>query len=172
METLGSHGQNGTGKETGIGMEWTIHPAAERPGRATVLAVVMLTASILAAQAAASPAFGLVALLFLAISLRAFFLPRRFALDATGACESGPLTARQRIAWSDVRTVRASRFGVHLSPRLNDSRLLPDRGLFLRTRTDGGQGDDPGRRVAVEAFVSAHTEATAGLHAPAEVNAS
>ena len=77
--------------------------------------------------------FGVAGLVFLAVSLRAFFLPRTYALDELGAEERGPLTATRRLAWSAVRRIDTGRFGVHLSPRRTDSRLLPQHGLFLRT---------------------------------------
>lgn len=129
-------------------MEWTVHPAAERPLRALIVAVVLLAAAALAARASGSLALGIAGLAFLLLSLRAFFLPRRYVLDDRGAGEQGPLSSRQRIAWDDVRCVSPGRFGVHLSPRLTDSRLLPDRGLFLRTRIGGPDRD------AVAAFAA------------------
>ena len=114
-------------------LTWTVHPAAERPGRAVLLTLILLVAAALAARQTGSALFGVAGLVFLAVSLRAFFLPRTYALDGQGAEERGPLTATRRLAWTAVQRVSPGRFGVHLSPRLTDSRLLPDRGLFLRT---------------------------------------
>ena len=114
-------------------LTWTVHPAAESPGRAVLVALILLVAAGLAARQTGSALFGVAGLVFLAVSLRAFFLPRTYALDELGAEERGPLTATRRLAWSAVRRIDTGRFGVHLSPRRTDSRLLPQHGLFLRT---------------------------------------
>src|SRR5262249_38352240 len=84
--------------------------------------------------------------LFLLASLRAWFLPRTYVLDADGAREEGPLAQPRRLAWADVRRVTPARHGLHLSPLFRDSRWRADRGLFLRTR---------GNVERVAAFVAA-----------------
>jgi hypothetical protein len=114
-------------------LRWRVHPAAQEPGRALLLLSVIGVAGLLAARSSGSPALGVLGALALLLSLRAWFLPRHYALDAGGAAESGPLCAGRQLPWSRVRTVMRSRFGVHLGTRHTDSRMLADRGLFLRT---------------------------------------
>lgn len=113
---------------------WTVHPAARSPARAALVAGLILGVSALTAQLADTPGFGWLALAFLAASLRAFFLPRRYRVDAEGAEEAGPLCATRRLPWARVKQVVPARFGVWLGERLHPSRLLPARGIFLRTQ--------------------------------------
>ncbi|MCB9897578.1 MAG: hypothetical protein H6825_06225 [Planctomycetes bacterium] len=113
-------------------LRWTVHPAARAPVRTGLLALFVLLAGPAAAVASGTWAVGLFAACALAIGLRAWFLPRRYELDADGARETGVLAAERRLSWSEVRRVSSSRFGIHLSPRHVDSRVLPDKGLFLR----------------------------------------
>ncbi len=115
------------------GLRWTVHPAAADPVRAVLLGAVVLVASVLATQYSGSAALGAVSALLLAASLRAWYLPRTYAVDPSGASEEGPLAAPRRLAWSEVRAVRKARFGVYLSTLHTQSRFVRDRGLFLRT---------------------------------------
>ena len=68
--------------------------------------------------------------------------------DPDGARETGPLCADHTLTWDKVRRVVPARFGVHLSPRHNTSRLLPDRGLFLRTAGNRAEVLDYVERMA------------------------
>ena len=132
-------------------LRWTVHPAAESPGRAVLLALIVLLASLFAAAAVGSLSLGLLAALLLLVSVRAYFLPRSYELDEAGAREHGPLCAPRSLSWREVRRITAGRFGVHLSPRYSDSRLIRDRGLFLRTR---------GNRSEVQRFAEQHLGAS------------
>jgi hypothetical protein len=114
-------------------MLWTVHPAAHRPGRAVIVVLVILLATLLTWSMSGWIWMTALAPVFLLASLRAFFLPRTYRLDDEGAHEEGPLQAARHLAWSDVRRVSRGRNGVYLSPLHSDSRLVRDRGVFLRT---------------------------------------
>ena len=116
-----------------VSLCWTVHPAAKAPARATLVGLLVVLASLLAGSVAGSTLLAGLALVFLAVSLRSYFLPRTYELDDLGARESGPLCTSRGVRWEQVRRVRAARFGVWLAERHTDSRLLPARGLFLRT---------------------------------------
>jgi hypothetical protein len=114
-------------------LRWTVHPAADDPLRAATLVAALGVASTLAFEYSGSALLGILGFVMLALSLRAWFLPRRYALDEAGAHESGPLTATRHLPWSDVRSVAPGRFGIYLSTLHSRSRFVRDRGLFLRT---------------------------------------
>jgi hypothetical protein len=101
--------------------------------RAAILVAVILVASLLTQVVTGSPVLAGFALLALGFSLRAWFLPRRYAVDGAGAREDGPLCARRDLPWAEVRRVARSRFGIHLSTLHSDSRFVRDHGIFLRT---------------------------------------
>ncbi|GJM20688.1 MAG: hypothetical protein DHS20C15_06030 [Planctomycetota bacterium] len=148
-------------------LRWTVHPAAQSPARAALVGGLILGVSLLAAQLSAAPQFGVLALLFLAFSLRAFFLPRHYAFDAAGARESGPLGATRRVAWPDVKQVRAVRFGVWLGERHNSSRMLPAHGLFVRTSGNRSEVLAAAQRAAPEASAPAAPQDSANRQDPA-----
>lgn len=131
-------------------LSWTAPAAAGRPALAVVLMAVILVAALLVARVGGSPLFGLLALLYLGVSLRDAFLPVTYGLDAQGAWARGPLRVRRELAWDAVRRVVPQPRGLYLSERLVESRWLPARGLLLRTS---------GRRDEVAAFVAAHAPA-------------
>jgi hypothetical protein len=114
-------------------LSWTVHPAAQDPARALVLAAVVVLAALLAWTVTRSVTVSAAGVLFLLGSLAAFFLPRTYVLDERGAAERGPLRPERRLAWEAVRSVTRERHGVHLSPLHRPSRWTVDRGLFLRT---------------------------------------
>jgi len=130
-------------------LAWTIHPAAQRPGEAVGVALVVALAAALAARLTGSWTAGILAAVLLGASLRAYFLPCRFELDRRGARARGALLGDRALAWEAVRRVVRERHGVHLSTVHSPSRLVRDRGLFLRTA---------GNRDAVAAFASRRVE--------------
>jgi hypothetical protein len=122
------------------GLRWTVHPAAEQRLRTAMLVLAIGLVAALVRSVTGSDVSAALASLLLLASLRAWFLPRTYVLDAAGACERGPLMAPRRLPWSEVRTVSRERHGVHLSPLHRPSRRLADRGLFLRTGDSAGLG--------------------------------
>jgi hypothetical protein len=123
-------------------LSWTVHPAAQDPARAAVLALVVAVAAALAWAVTRSAAVTAAGVALLLASLSAFFLPRHYVLDEAGAAERGPLRPERRLSWEAVRTVTRERHGVHLSPLHRPSRWTVDRGLFLRA---AGNAEDVAR---------------------------
>lgn len=113
-------------------LSWTVHPAARDPARAAVVALVVALAALLAWSVTRSVAVTAAGAALLLGSLAAFFLPRTYVLDESGAAEHGPLRPLRRLSWDAVRCVTRERHGVHLSPLFRPSRWTVDRGLFLR----------------------------------------
>ncbi len=120
-----------TGAEAAL--RWTVHPAAAQPLRTLAILATLGLASVLVYSVSGSVGSASLAALLLFGSLRAWFLPRTYELDAMGAMEHGPLQAPRRLAWTELRAVTQERHGVHLSPLHRPSRWVRDRGLFLRT---------------------------------------
>lgn len=123
-------------------LSWTVHPAAQDPARAAVLALVVAVAAALAWAVTRSAVVTAAGVALLLASLSAFFLPRHYVLDEAGAAEHGPLRPERRLSWEAVRTVTRERHGVHLSPLYRPSRWTVDRGLFLRA---AGNAEDVAR---------------------------
>ncbi len=142
-------------------LSWTVHPAAADPLKAALLVGVLTIASVLCFEFSGSAILGVLAFLMLALSLRSWFLPRRYTLDAAGAREDGPLCAARLLLWQEVRKVSSARFGVYLSTLHSRSRFVRDTGLFLRTAS---QRPDPARppcsRDAVLTFADRAVEGT------------
>jgi hypothetical protein len=123
-------------------LSWTVHPAAQDPARAAVLALIVAVAAALAWVVTRNAAVTAAGLALLLSSLSAFFLPRHYVLDEAGAAERGPLRPERRLSWDAVRSVTRERHGVHLSPLHRPSRWTVDRGLFLRA---AGNAEDVAR---------------------------
>ena len=123
-------------------LSWTVHPAAQDPARAAVLALVVAVAAALAWSVTRSAAVTAAGVALLLSSLSAFFLPRHYVLDEAGAAERGPLRPERRLSWDAVRSVTRERHGVHLSPLHRPSRWTVDRGIFLRA---AGNAEDVAR---------------------------
>jgi len=117
----------------GRSMQWTVHPAAHHPGRAALVVLVILMATLLTWSLTRWLWMAALAPIVLLTSLRAFFLPRFYRLDDEGAHEEGPLAAPRHLAWADVRRVTRGAHGAYLSPLHSDSRWVRDSGVFLRT---------------------------------------
>ncbi|HZM01252.1 MAG TPA: hypothetical protein VFD43_13480 [Planctomycetota bacterium] len=114
-------------------LRWTVHPAASEPGRTLLVLAIIALAAVFTLAVTRSGLLALAASLALLGSLRAWFLPRTYVVDDSGAREEGPLQAPRSLSWADVRAVTRERCGVHLSPLHGRRRWLPDRGVFLRT---------------------------------------
>jgi len=128
-------------------LRWTVHPAAQDRAAAGVVTAIVAVAGLLAWALSGSVLLAVLGVLFLLGSLRAFFLPRTYVLDAQGATEQGPLARPRRLPWGEVRRVTRARHGLQLSPLFRDRRWGADAGVFLRTA---------GNAEHVAAFVAAH----------------
>ncbi len=76
------------------------------------------------------PGAAALAVVLLVLSLRRFFFPTRFAVDADGVIADS-LFGAQRLAWSEVRRLAVDRHGAYLSTRSRPSRLDAFRGMHL-----------------------------------------
>jgi hypothetical protein len=128
-------------------LRWVVHPAGDNPAQAFALAAIMAVAAVLCWRVSGSVVLSSLGLVFLGASLRSFFLPRSYRLDTNGASESGPLCTPRTLSWESVRRVSPGPLGLHLSLLHSSSRLVPDRGLFLRA---------PRRQQQVADFVARH----------------
>jgi len=136
-------------KDTQHSLTWISHPAADDPFyKPLALVGLVLGVSIGASLAFAHASFGILAFLFLAVSLARYFLPTSYHLSQEG------LTARflgmeRRRDWGEFRNFYPHAVGVHLSPFARPSRLDPFRGQFLRFR---------GNRDEVLKFIARYIE--------------
>ncbi|MBD3237498.1 MAG: hypothetical protein GF330_12400 [Candidatus Eisenbacteria bacterium] len=120
-------------------LAWRVHPAAERPGLAVVVAGLILTLAVLAGVWMGSAYWGVFAGVVLFLSLEAFFLPASFELDAKGVRVRKPFSQVER-GWETLRRVIFDPAGVTLSPFARRRWIEPYRALRLRYPT--------GRRTA------------------------
>jgi hypothetical protein len=112
-------------------LEWTVHLARDRPGRAAVVVLTLLLAAGLCFTLFRSPLFALLTAAVLLGATSEFLLPIRYRLDNQGA-ESANLHNRRRISWRDVRKAYLLEDGIQLSPFDQPTRLEAFRGVFLR----------------------------------------
>jgi hypothetical protein len=127
----------------GLALSWVSWPLREEPQSAWIVAAFTLLTGggLLAYTHNWGWAAGGAALLLLTV--RAWFLPTRFTLDAQGATRRC-LGVERRMPWTRVRRASPDRRGVLLSPLPYPSRLETFRGLYLRFAEN---------REAVMAFV-------------------
>jgi len=112
-----------------------VHPAAKRPAATVaVLALIGLTGAA-AAEIGRGIAWGIVAVVFLLLSVSSFLWPTRYRLDTEGV-EVRHLGGVRRRAWADVRRVEAVPNGVLVSPYRARSFRDRLRGLVLRVDGD------------------------------------
>jgi len=125
-------------------LEWTAHPARERPLAAAVLVVIMLGASVFAARFGNGPWWGILGFGLLALSLWSFFLPTRFRMDEAGV-EKKSVFGTEKRTWREVRSFTTDSRGMLLSPFPKPTPLAKFRGLAVQFA--------PGGREGVVAFV-------------------
>ena len=115
-------------------LSWRVHPAAQRPGRAALVGIIIVGLTLGSAWYA-GVAMGVLALLLLAGSLWPFFVPTTYRLTSWGV-EQHRWPSRQQRPWSAFRRFQVDRRGVLLSPFPHPSRLDPFRGMYLLTDAD------------------------------------
>ena len=116
-------------------LTWTIHPAARARGRATAALAVIALAGFAAAEVVRGVAWGVVAVVFLTLSVSGFLWPTRYRLDAQGV-EVRHLGGVRRRPWRDVRRVERIAGGVLLSPYARPTVRDRVRAIVLKTETD------------------------------------
>lgn len=110
-------------------LRYTAHPARAHPRRAAVAAGLIALVAWLAG-AAGGKAIGALAIAVLLLSLAPFLFPTCYALDGDGvAARRLGVTRRRR--WTELRSFRAGRDAVWLSPYTGPSWLDRTRGLLV-----------------------------------------
>lgn len=112
-------------------LEWTAHPARERPLAAVLLLVIMTAASVFASRYGGSPWWGLVGFSLLSLSLWSFFLPTSFRMDGRGVVKKSVFGTEKR-AWKEVRSFTVDSRGALLSPFPDPTPLAKFRGLSVQ----------------------------------------
>jgi hypothetical protein len=112
-------------------LQWTSHPARERPWATVVLVFIMVLAAAAAALTLQNLWWGLVGLLLLCLSMWNYLLPVRFRMDGQGV-EKKSVFGTEKKSWSEVRSWVPDRYGVLLSPFPGPSRLAKFRGLSVQ----------------------------------------
>jgi hypothetical protein len=120
-------------------MTWTIHLAAQRPGRAAV-AVLLIVLALFAVSVLAPAQWGeggrvlmlLLTALLLFAAIAEFLLPVTYTLNAAGAQARLPGSTRV-LSWTRVRRVYLRPDGIKLSPLVASGWMEQYRGVFLRT---------------------------------------
>lgn len=124
-------------------LEWTLHPAKDRPLHAAVVAGIILLAVWAVVFVWNTLLLGLVGALLLLGATGRFFFATRYRLTAD-AVEVFFLGTRQRRPWSQLRRARRAKDGVLLTPFARKSALDGPRGLFIAF---GPHEDEVLRRV-------------------------
>lgn len=125
-------------------LEWTAHPARERPLAAAVLIVIMIVASVFAGWYGNGPWWGLVGFCLLFLAMWSFFLPVRFRMDEYGV-EKKSLFGVEKRTWREVRSITTDSRGALLSPFPAPTPLAKFRGLSVQFSS--------GNREEVVAFI-------------------
>lgn len=125
-------------------LEWTAHPARERPLAAAFLIVIMIVASVFASWYGNGPWWGLVGFTLLFLAMWSFFLPVRFRMDGSGV-EKKSLFGVEKRTWREVRSITTDSRGVLLSPFPEPTPLAKFRGLSVQFSS--------GNREEVVAFI-------------------
>ncbi|MEK7309474.1 MAG: hypothetical protein AAB038_01495 [Planctomycetota bacterium] len=111
-------------------MEWTTHPFKAEPKKSVFLVIIILLICLLTLLTTESIGYALVALLLLVFSMRQFFLPTVYTLNAEGV-EVKFSGATKKKPWSYFQSYYEDRNGILLSPFKEKSRLEAFRGIYL-----------------------------------------
>ena len=111
-------------------MEWTAHPFKADPKKSVFLVAIILLICLLTLLTTASIGFAIVALLLLVFSMRQFFMPTTYMLNAEGV-EVRFSGATKKKRWDYFSSYYEDRNGILLSPFKDRSRLEAFRGIYL-----------------------------------------
>ncbi len=131
-------------------LEWTSHPARERPLATALLVLIILLAGMTAAVVMGNAWWGFLGVALLFLSLWTYFLPTRFRIDGEGVSKKS-VFGTERKPWGEVRKVIPDRYGVLLSPFPQDTRLAKFRGLSVQFAGNGEEVLEAIRRHVVGA---------------------
>jgi hypothetical protein len=115
----------------GEALEWTVHPARERPWQCMAVVAVIVLACVGVWYGFQSLWFAFIAAVVLPLSLLSYFAPTTYRLSKEGVEVRGPLFTDRR-EWSKFRRVFPDRDGVLLTPLKRPTRLAYTRGVYLR----------------------------------------
>ncbi len=111
-------------------LEWTAHPARERPLTTLSVLTVILAFGLAVESFAPGGAWGLVAGVILLASLHRYFLPSRQRLDGRGV-EFRTCFGRRALAWTEIRRVELQAHAAWLSPLAQRTWFGSRRGITL-----------------------------------------
>jgi hypothetical protein len=111
-------------------LEWTAHPARERPWTALAVLVAMVVLPAWLVNLCDSFAWSLFASLALLASLHRFFFATFYEITEEGLAARGVFRTR-RIRWNDVRRVDVGRFAAWVSSVERPARFEGARGVLV-----------------------------------------
>lgn len=116
-------------------LKWTSHPLKEDKRKSAILIAFLVLIVLLVSLSFDSIALTALSAVLLVGSLRAFFIPTRYALDEKGISVESPVGKRTR-SWSEFKSYYADNNGVLLSPFPDKSILESFRGVYLMCRNN------------------------------------
>lgn len=125
----------------GTALEWTAHPARERPLAAVVAVLVIVAFSVTVTGFGGGRLWGIAAGVVLCLSLNRFFFATRYRADADGVTARFPME-RRTLAWDEIRRMDAGSRAAWLSPFSQRTWLEFRRGIHVL------YGRDPERVLA------------------------
>ena len=111
-------------------MEWTAHPFKADPKKSVFLVIIILLICLLTLLTTGSIGYTLVALALLGFSMRQFFLPTIYTLNAEGVEVRFSGTTKKK-QWGYFSSYYEDGNGILLSPFKDRSRLEAFRGIYL-----------------------------------------
>lgn len=112
-------------------IEWTVHPARQRPRDAAIAVLVIVLVSAAAGIFGGTIWWALLAAVVLLLALNRFFFPSRFTIDGERITASY-LIRRQAMSWTRVRRFVHDARGGYLSTRSRRSWTDAYRGLHVQ----------------------------------------
>lgn len=129
-------------------LEWISHPAGERPWATVAYVSIIMLAGFLAAVIMGNNLWwGLVFAFVLFLSGWTYFLPIRFRMGDDGVRKKS-LFGKERMTWTQVRSIVPDKYGVLLSPFPQPTRLAKFRGMSVQFS---------GNRKEVLEYIRTHT---------------
>lgn len=112
-------------------LEWTSHPAREKPWATVALVMIIFTASGAAAAFMENLWWGVIGAALLFLAMWNWFLPVVYTLDEQGASKKSVFGVEKK-TWDQVKSIASDRNGVLLSPFIGPTRLAKFRGLSIQ----------------------------------------
>ena len=112
-------------------LEWTAHPASERPWATLLLSAIIFLAGVTAGLAMQNLWWGVVGMMLLLLTMWNYYLPQQFVIDSEGVRKKS-LFGLEKRPWKEIRSIYTDRYGVLLSPFNKPSRLAKFRGLSVQ----------------------------------------